>query len=221
MIATPLLSTMFEAVRPPSPSADLLSLLEIFEPNVQVVELPRPSDPLIKGYLASCAEHLAPGFRLVSDVRMLPLLQHLPEGRGRDAFLEDVQHLVEIYAELLGCRQVGLRIDITDRPMCPNFHVDRTGIRLLCTYQGAGTEWVEDESGPKELERPASDGARPVLDRLHLARFGFGRRRVAQPFSVLLLKGSAWQGNEGLGAIHRSPHHAVGRRVLLALDALW
>jgi len=208
----------------------LLRLLKIFDPMVQVVEFPRKSDPLIKEYLASCADHLAPGFRLVSDVQTVPPLQQLPQGRGRDALIDDVRQLVEIYSELLGCRHVGLRLDITDRPMCPSFHVDRTGIRLLCTYQGPGTEWVEDACIDDEHEHPGSagsgdvphaPGSAPVLDRVHRARLGYGRRRVAQPFSLLLLKGSTWQGNDALGAIHRSPHHGVGRRVLLALDALW
>lgn len=41
------------------------------------------------------------------------------------------------------------------------------------------------------------------------------------PFSVVLLKGSLWQGNGCRGIVHRSPAVALPPRVLVALDAGW
>jgi hypothetical protein len=40
---------------------------------------------------------------------------------------------------------------------------------------------------------------------------------------VVLLKGALWQGNERLGAVHRSPEIAAGAgvRTLVTLDPLW
>lgn len=60
-----------------------------------------------------------------------------------------------------------------------------------------------------------------TLDRNDLAvlRDGATMQR-AEPGSVVLLKGHSWPGNEGRGAIHRSPPiEKVGeRRLLLKLD---
>ncbi|MEF8706149.1 MAG: DUF1826 domain-containing protein [Candidatus Accumulibacter sp. UW27] len=36
-----------------------------------------------------------------------------------------------------------MRLDVVRQAMCPRLHVDRVGIRLLCTYRCPGTEWVE------------------------------------------------------------------------------
>jgi hypothetical protein len=123
----------------------------------------------------------------------------------------DLSRLIEIYADLLGCPAIGVRLEVLERPMCPAFHIDRTGIRLLCTYLGEGTQWLDDSGlGPDEREMLKTH---PSDDRLG----------QAAPFDILLLKGSLWQNNETRGAIHRSPpmRPDAGVRYLVALDALW
>ncbi|UHD18496.1 DUF1826 domain-containing protein [Thiocapsa bogorovii] len=114
-----------------------------------------------------------------------------------------------LHASRIGCQAIGLRIERLERAMCPRWHVDRTGIRLLCTWRGPGTEWLDDPRiDPRGLLGSAADA--PATGQ-------------ARPFDILLLKGSAWQGNAAGGAIHRSPQVAPGSdpRILVALDALW
>jgi hypothetical protein len=91
--------------------------------------------------------------------------------------------------------------------MCPGWHCDRTGIRLLCTYRGPGTEWLWDTG----IDRTTLPGS--VADRSPDGSASAG--------DIVLLKGSLWQGNTGRGAIHRSPATGQGTRWLLALDAIW
>lgn len=62
----------------------------------------------------------------------------------------------EIVCELMGCSEVGLRFACVGRAMCPGRHIDRTSIRLVCTYQGPGTEWLDDQS----IERSDLDAER-------------------------------------------------------------
>lgn len=133
----------------------------------------------------------------------LPGLPDDAAGRG------DLAHLLELYGDLLGCPAVGLRVESLDRAMCPGWHVDRTGIRLLCTWRGPGTEWLNGRGIDRSALPGSAAGAPPS-----------GR---ADPGDILLLKGSAWQGNAGGGAIHRSPPVPPGDapRLLVALDALW
>lgn len=208
-------------MHPPAASShEMLGLLTIFEPGRQIAIVERAPNPSIMDYLAAAAPRLGNGFRIELKAAHRIPLHPLPEHTGRDEFAEDLAYLAEAYCDLMGCPAVGLRLEVIDRAMCPRFHVDHTGIRLLCTYRGTGTEWLEDECADRSklghLANGLSDEDSGIV--LHPA----GVHQIA-PFSITLLKGSAWQGNTGGGIIHRSPavDAATAPRVLLALDALW
>jgi hypothetical protein len=40
-------------------------------------------------------------------------------------------------------KQVGLRLRLLDSPMCPRFHVDKVPCRMVTTFSGPGTQWLE------------------------------------------------------------------------------
>lgn len=82
--------------------------------------------------------------------------------------------------------------DVTDRTTCPKFHVDRVTLRLMTTYRGPATEWLEGETVQQ-----------------------------AQVHDVLFAKGESWPDLACDPRIHRSPQPRAGQtRVLLTLDAL-
>ncbi|WP_260958405.1 DUF1826 domain-containing protein [Pseudomonas citri] len=144
----------------------------------------------------------------------LPNLQGLAAGfgdlQGYEGFVADVAWLVGAFACLLGARRVGLRLRTLDRAMCPRFHVDHVPVRLLTTYAGPGSEWLEE--GAMDRRCLASAEAQPDEPRM------IQQLRQAD---VGLLKGEKWHGNEGFGLIHRSPALAPGeRRLILTLDWL-
>ncbi|WP_051412978.1 DUF1826 domain-containing protein [Methylophilus sp. 5] len=182
-----------------------MALLPIFAKDQQVCMVTRAAAPAIQQYLAQTAHHIAPGVRITVDTTQVMSNQlhrqiGLPEGKGKQALLTDMAQLAAVYADLLGCPHIGLRLEVTSQAMCPKFHIDRTGIRLLCTYLGPGTEWLDTDTHRRAL---------PVI-------------MQAPAFALVLLKGSAWQGNQHAGVMHRSPEVPHGeQRVLLALDALW
>lgn len=194
----------------------LEDLVEIFEPEVNVVVHPRRADRRVATYLEGCigGGDLPGGRRLVveaGEARFSPF--DLPDRPGRDALLADIGHLIDLYGELLDCPRIGLRLEVLASAMCPRFHADRVGIRLLCTWIGPGTEWVEEWAVDREHLGCADCG--PVRDPAGIRR--------ASSFDIVLLKGEHWQGNAGHGAIHRSPalDGCAGRRVVLVLDAVW
>lgn len=196
------------------------ALTGIFEPHCQIAVAERQPVASIVQYVASAAEHMGAGFRVsLNDGERLPL-HLLPALPGREDFAADINFLVEMYGVLLGCPAVGLRLEVLGRAMCPRFHVDQTGIRLLCTYQGPGTEWLEDGAADRSKLGPVSAGIGD--ERSGIIRDPSGIHRIP-PFAVALLKGSGWQGNSGRGIIHRSPQvpQSGVPRVLLAMDAIW
>ncbi|WP_339479899.1 MULTISPECIES: DUF1826 domain-containing protein [unclassified Pseudomonas] len=144
----------------------------------------------------------------------LPALRGLAAGfsdlQGYEGFIADVSWLVSAFACLLGAQRVGLRLRALDKAMCPRFHVDHVPVRLLTTYAGVGSQWLEE--GAMDRRRLAEPEAEPSDPRV-IQQFRCG--------DVGLLKGEKWHGNEGLGLIHRSPEPALGqRRLILTLDWL-
>jgi hypothetical protein len=138
-----------------------------------------------------------------------PTLSSLPAGSDRASLVDDLALLREITCELLGCTEVGLRFARIGHAMCPGWHVDKTSIRLVCTYQGPGTQWLDDQAIDRRALRPGQTADRAFTEAL--------------PGEIVLLKGSLWQDNEAFGAIHRSPELASSAplRTLITLDPLW
>jgi hypothetical protein len=196
------------------------SLVRIFEPGVQIAWFERSPDPAIAHYLLAVSGRVGSGRSCVVHADdALPDLE-LPDHAGKDALRSEIGWLTHVYTDLLGCPSAALRIEVLERPMCPRFHVDRTGIRLVCTWCGPGTEWLDDGWADRSRLGPGSRGL--ADEESGLMRPSAEVERIPT-FAVGLLKGSRWQGNAGRGAIHRSPqidpHDAP--RVMLSLDAIW
>lgn len=194
-------------------------LHQVSEPEVRLCLWQRPSQMAI----AREASLLRPG--------------DLPDGRhatSRDTFNSDVcalfsgngldpgkfQHLIvdlntlaRQFFDLCGDQKVHFRLLTTDRDDCKRFHVDYRHLRLLCTYQGPGTEWLDDDQSDREAyERGAANEA--------IVRFGKPHR--FETFWVGVLKDNAHPDCPGEGVIHRSPPIlTTGRtRVLFCMDSI-
>lgn len=133
------------------------------------------------------------------------LLREAADLHGYEAFVADVTWLVAAYTCLVGARRVGLRLRVLASPMCPRFHVDNVPLRLLTTYTGPGSEWLQEHRS----QRGELHAALPSVDNIQHLQAG----------DVAVLKGEKWQGNEGAGLVHRSPSGQQGR-LLLSLDWL-
>jgi Protein of unknown function (DUF1826) len=178
-------------------------LTMIFAPQVQLCTLQRETN----GELAAAIErHPHSAWQVVrTTVPMARAARDLQALNLPDLLRTDLCWLVEMYGDLLGCDAVGLRFEPLTRAMCPGFHIDQNGIRLICTYRGPGTEWT--------TPRP----------HYALPRDGDTEVERTEVFTIVLVKGGLWQGNAGRGGIHRSPQvdGAGPPRLVLTLDALW
>ncbi|ASJ73250.1 DUF1826 domain-containing protein [Granulosicoccus antarcticus] len=171
--------------------SEIAELARIFEPSVQVCSWQRTIDPQISTYLDGIAglEKLRAMETLSQSSRVK--LSDFPLGAGREALINDITLLSEILCELVNCPSVGFRCTRIEHTMCPRWHIDRVPLRLLCTYEGPGTEWLEDQ-GVDRHELSSSETMQSPCQRASIGE-------------LVLLKGALWQDNDGLGAIHRSP----------------
>lgn len=127
------------------------------------------------------------------------------------ALAADIVHLVRLFADLAAACTVAVRLETVAGHGCRYFHADNVGIRLLCTYRGAGTLWLPDDAVDRSaLGRGDNAAVAPDPSRV----------RALAPGHVGLLKGEAWPDNRGLGLVHRSPpaDPRHGPRLLLCLD---
>lgn len=140
--------------------------------------------------------------------KLTDLASELRDIEGHAGFVADVAWLTHAFACLTGAKRVGLRLRTLHKAMCPRYHVDWVALRLITTYAGVGSQWLEEGAMAREhLGDAAAEPASPP--------------RQLQAGSVALFKGERWDGNEGRGIIHRSPpvpdHQG---RLLMTLDWL-
>ncbi|MFM7350550.1 MAG: DUF1826 domain-containing protein [Erythrobacter sp.] len=125
-------------------------------------------------------------------------------GGGEDlhrALAADAAALARLFCETLALARFELRLEVVRTDSCRKFHADYVTARLITTYVGEGTQW---------------------LDGGDAARFAAGAepRRINRlaAFDVGLFKGKLATGTP---AIHRSPPivgTAGGARLLLVLN---
>ncbi len=200
--------------------ADSAALFEsIFDDVVNVCIWNRAPDDMLARYLECTVdrgrwERVA---RVDTDCPELDgLLKGFEPGVGRVRLTTEIAGLIDLFATLSDARVVGVRMMATDGEMCPLFHVDQVGLRLLCTWTGAGTEWLDAADVVREGLGHHTDAARSKAGPM---RPGATIQRMA-PFAVGVFKGEAWPGNTGRGAVHRSPKPNGWRALISSRRAL-
>lgn len=197
--------------RLPDEFDDPTALTHIFNQDVNLAIWNRTLDDNIVHYSQLlCRDFKSYQMRFCGDIAAIEshLQSDLPAILGKSDFIDDVLLLVDMFSELLGLNEVGLRLAVLTKAMCPKFHVDRVPARLITTYRGNGTEWVDnaqvnrDERGTIEVPKSA------FINHLYEGQVG-------------LMKGESWEGNEGRGLVHRSAAADENSpRFVLTLDCI-
>lgn len=186
----------------PAPDA----LTQIYQSDCQLAIWQRPLPAKVAVYVRALVQqehHINLRDVLPSAAVTQVLGAALPKLPGRDDFVADVQQLADMFACLFELNYLGLRLASLQTAMCPRFHVDQVPCRLVTTYHGPGTHWL--------------NGSQRQL----LARGGQELEQWQQLVAgeVALLKGEGWEDNNGQGLWHRSPALPAGcRRLFLSLD---
>lgn len=186
---------------------------DIYQANFNLVCWQRSLSAEIRGY----AEFLSNHEYFTGKSSVLPweevhdwLSDVLPAHEQRQAFIDDVTGLADMFSCLFELPRLGVRLHALKQPMCPRFHVDHVPCRLVTTYLGANTEWLPDAVVDRTLL-----GARSI----ELPDESSGLICSVPENSVALLKGEGWWENEGAGIVHRSPAaSATSPRIFLSFD---
>lgn len=202
----------------------IADLALIFQPEVNLCAVRRQVAPDLAGFvtrLLSGDWNFETQLRVAGDAapvgRLLPgEVQALP---GAGEWLDDVGYLIDLFRDLFGPDGVGLRLRTLGTSMCPRFHMDNVPVRLVCTYGGPGTEWLSEAAMNRDR---LGHGAHGLPDGESGLLLDPQAIRALPPYAIGLMKGRKWAGDDGLGAVHRSPAltREQPRRLLLTLDAL-
>lgn len=192
----------------------------IFDEKTTLVVLQRPLQASIAQYLQSVSAHLHRHEQrqrvTVARDQAHRVFWAFPEGPGLEALKEDYRWLLDLFSTIADSEELGVRLAVTTTRTCPRFHVDQVTLRMICTWQGPATEWLEhSDVDRRSLGRHGSAAQGHDPDVVRDAPI----RQLSQ-FDVGLMKGEAWPGNAGRGLVHRSPDPAGEPRVMITLDAL-
>jgi hypothetical protein len=142
--------------------------------------------------------------------KVLPSLASYPE------LTADIRLQAEMFSCLFELTTIGMRLTPLTNSMCPRFHTDMVPCRLITTYIGVGTDWLPHHCVNRSKLGVGSNGQSDAESGLYSSPHLIQK---LHPGDVALLKGEAWEGNEGAGLVHRSPSVPTGeKRLLLTLD---
>ena len=116
------------------------------------------------------------------------------------ALIADAAQLAQLFCTAMGLASLELRLEVVRTDSCRKFHADYVTARLITTYVGEGTDWLDEA----DAARVAKGSAPERINRL-------------APFDVGLFKGKLATDHP---AIHRSPPIAGtgAARLLLVLN---
>jgi hypothetical protein len=141
----------------------------------------------------------------------------------RAALAEDVERLMRVVHRLSGERHLRVKLHRCDGDECRQFHIDHVACRLITTYAGPGTDWLEDGAARREhLGGRGLPRHRSVDDVNNAIVADWTRVHRLPRFAVAVFRGEVAHGRGAptAGIIHRSPPIAgTGiKRLRLVID---
>lgn len=178
----------------------------------------REEIPEITQYLNEVLEHMTSLDYTIDDFVTLDevsatLHEDLPDSSFsvcKDIFISDIVRLYTLFTSQTVRKRVRMQIEVVESDMCRYFHIDNYRQRLLCTYRGPGTEWLDPDNVNLDcLGKGCNNHIAKDMDKINRAK----------TFEVLLIKGAKYEGKDK-SVVHRSPPIKKDRlkRILLKID---
>lgn len=185
-------------------------LVAFNDPGMELIIWRRALPMRLRSWLEELDASRIPHLRVLvkpKDLRRVlePHLEecHMPPGDLRDLLVGDIDNLVAAFARITRSDFVDVRLERISHDSCWKFHRDNVQARLLTTYRGPATEWIQ----PKYAERALCEQR----------DFG-GPIEAMQNHDVAIFKGRAAGSDSGI--VHRSPpiEGSGQTRLLLCLN---
>lgn len=125
---------------------------------------------------------------------------------------KDIGDLLSLFNSVIKSDSYKLYLATVSNNMCSRFHTDINDLRMLCTYKGPGTLWLEEDNVNWDAEDCCDDGECMVIDKSQIQR--------AETGAVVILKGAIYPGEGTKAVLHRSPtiEESGEKRLLLRID---
>jgi len=130
-----------------SESAEVLSAVKNIGINLAIWQ--RQPDPLCQTAIEELLKSDTPLSFGLTPTGCSEVAQALSQSRALAqtsalALAKDIWHLVGIFCDVADTNAAHVRLERVEDDGCRLFHADSLRIRMLCTYAGPGTEWVEN-----------------------------------------------------------------------------
>lgn len=171
-------------------------LLKIKDSTSNVVELKRETNHLLDDISMLMASQLKfqlsgnQSYILSEIIAKTPIKIFSP-------LYEDIKTLLECYTELTNVEDYEFLLSTINDNMCSKFHYDMNRLRLLCTYSGPGTLWVDNSNVNWTAIHEHQTNDAIVVDEK--------KTHQAQAGSIVILKGAQYNKSEIPPVVHRSP----------------
>ncbi|MFJ1254871.1 DUF1826 domain-containing protein [Cupriavidus sp. CuC1] len=138
---------------------------------------------------------------------------------GRSFLACDIEQLIAMFRDLMDASLAIVRFDVMSHVQCLRFRVDNVGVRLLFTYCGGGTQWLNERYADRSTLGPGTAGHADEKPGLMLDCAGI---HSISRLPAAILKGRRWPSNAERGAIHQLPPLSPVSvpRVLVAIAAI-
>ncbi|QLE83928.1 DUF1826 domain-containing protein [Shewanella sp. Scap07] len=200
-----------------STSTDVLTDIYQEDVNIAVWQQQLSDDMILSAQqLVTQFPHLKVVMTVAPADTYKQLAEHLGLFANNHEICLKISLLVDMFCTLFDLKRVGLRLTALETAMCPKFHVDKVPCRLVTTFTGSATQWLNNNIIDRSKLGAGSLGISDEQSGLYRASSHINQLSVGD---VALLKGDGWFHNEGGGLVHRSPSLKTGeKRLLLTLD---
>lgn len=208
-------------------ASDASALGEIKNDETLIAIWQRPPLPELQPALDSFLATKSP-IRLDASLSEPTLLKHQLEAHLESpskqvlkscvALLFDFQTLAAKFRDISGREHLRLRFERVEDDGCALFHVDTLPLRMLCTYAGPGTQWL-DENNVRRNQ--LGSRGRSIENANEAIVVNPENIHTAPTWHVLVFKGRLWTGHGySDGLVHRSApvRHPKDYRLRLTLD---
>lgn len=199
-----------------------IAVLDCFhDPDIALCIWERENDVSLTDYFTQSSLPTEFEHRLkvrCAQIRPETFLMAIPLHPMSQALASELAGLCELFASMVRCSRIGVRLVISGRRMCPRFHTDSVTARLICTWVGPGTEWVQRSDVAYSMNTSLRSGL--ATDERDILLPGATPHRLA-PFAVGVFKGELFSDTPRSAAVHRSPSLEAGQsRAYVTLDAV-